>query len=71
MLDYIYQGEVQIYQENLDRFLEIAKKFNLGGLVTEENDEAKSQPNFVDKKKQREELYANVEENDSRAKICT
>ena len=63
MLDYIYQGEVQIYQENLDRFLEIAKKFNLGGLVTEENDEAKSQPNFVDKMKQREELYANVEEN--------
>ena len=33
MLDYIYQGEVQIYQEHLDRFLNIAKKFNLDGLV--------------------------------------
>ena len=27
MLDYIYQGEVQIYQESLDRFLQIANKF--------------------------------------------
>ena len=35
MLDYIYQGEVQIYQENLDRFLEIAQKFQLDGLMAE------------------------------------
>ena len=60
MLDYIYQGEVQIYQENLDRFLEIVKKFNLGGSVTEEYDEAKFETNFVDNKKQREELPVNV-----------
>jgi len=38
MLDYIYQGEVQIYQEYLDRFLNIANKFKLDGLLaTEEN----------------------------------
>ena len=43
MLDYIYQGEVQIYQENLDRFLEIAKKFNLDGLVAEEKDTFKEE----------------------------
>ena len=36
MLNYVYQGEVQIYQENLDRFLEIAKKFKLDGLLAEE-----------------------------------
>ena len=35
MLDYIYQGEVQIYQETLDRFLEIAQKFQLDGLMAE------------------------------------
>ena len=35
MLDYIYQGEVQIYQEALDRFLEIAQKFQLDGLMAE------------------------------------
>ena len=35
MLDYIYQGEVQIYQEHLDRFLDVAKKFKLEGLMAE------------------------------------
>ena len=37
VLDYIYQGEVQIYQENLDRFLEIAKKLKLDGLMATNN----------------------------------
>ena len=32
VLDYIYQGEVQIFQEHLGRFLEVAEKFNLDGL---------------------------------------
>ena len=36
MLDYIYQGEVQIHQDNLDRFLEIAAKFKLSGLLGSE-----------------------------------
>ena len=35
MLDYIYQGEVQIFQEFLDRFLQIAEKFRLNGLLTD------------------------------------
>ena len=37
ILDYIYQGEVQIYQEHLDRFLDIAKKFKLDGLMAEDS----------------------------------
>ena len=36
MLDYIYQGEVQIHQEYLDRFLNIANKFKLDGLLASE-----------------------------------
>ena len=32
MLDYIYQGEAQVHQEYLDRFLETATKFKLNGL---------------------------------------
>ena len=36
MLEYIYQGEVQICQEDLNRFLEIAKKFQLDGLLETE-----------------------------------
>ena len=38
MLDYIYQGEVQIQQEFLDRFLEVAQKFQLDGLLPKEED---------------------------------
>ena len=37
VLDYIYQGEVQIYQENIDRFLEIAKKLKLDGLMASDD----------------------------------
>ena len=40
VLDYIYQGEVQIYQENLDRFLEIAKKLKLDGLMASDDKSA-------------------------------
>ena len=37
MLDYMYQGEVQIQQEQLDRFLDRANKFKLEGLMGSEN----------------------------------
>ena len=39
MLDYIYQGEVQIHQDYLDRFLEIATKFKLSGLLSDGKEE--------------------------------
>ena len=32
ILDYIYQGEVQIYQEHLDSFLEVAQRLKIEGL---------------------------------------
>ena len=34
ILDYIYQGEVQIYQEHLDSFLEVAQKLKIEGLIS-------------------------------------
>ena len=34
VLDYIYQGEVQIYQDELDRFLEAAQKLKVEGLLS-------------------------------------
>ena len=34
VLDYIYLGEVNISQENLDRFLKVAEKLVLDGLLT-------------------------------------
>ena len=33
VLDYIYNGEVHIFQEDLDRFLSIAQRFRLDGLL--------------------------------------
>ena len=39
ILDYIYNGEVQIYQEHLDRFLAVAQRFKLEGLLGGEKEE--------------------------------
>ena len=33
IMDYIYNGEVQIYQEDLDRFLKVAQRLKLEGLI--------------------------------------
>ena len=35
ILDYIYQGEVQIYQEHLDSFLKVAQKLRIQGLIND------------------------------------
>ena len=36
VLDYIYNGEIQIHQEDLDRFLHVAQRLQLEGLITED-----------------------------------
>ena len=51
VLDYIYQGEVQVCQENLDRFLAVAERFQLEGLM-----------NLPDTNKQEENVYQTLEE---------
>ena len=33
MMDYMYDGELQIFQEDLDRFLNVAQRFKLEGLI--------------------------------------
>ena len=33
VLDYIYEGEVQLYQEDLDKFLDVAQKLEINGLI--------------------------------------
>ena len=49
VLDYIYYGEIQIYQQDLDRFLGIAERLKLEGLIGgeekyENNDDCKTEP---------------------------
>ena len=33
IMDFIYNGEIQIYQDELDQFLSIAQRFKLDGLI--------------------------------------
>ena len=40
IIDYIYHGEVQIYQEQLDPFLDVAEKLKVSGLISEPNQES-------------------------------
>ena len=41
ILDYIYHGEVSIFQEQLDSFLEIAQKLEVEGLFGEDKEKSK------------------------------
>ena len=52
VLNYIYNGEVEVSQDNLDRFLELAQRFKLEGLNMNESS------NLVKK------VEANLEENE-------
>ena len=45
ILDYIYHGEIQIYQHDLDRFLGIAERFKLEGLIGGEQPKAEDDDN--------------------------
>ena len=46
VLDYVYNGEVNIEQDQLDRFLTIAQRFQLEGLISEENDELQTEDSY-------------------------
>ena len=56
VLDYIYQGEVQIYQEQLDRFLEVAQRLKLEGLTGTDGDHERKMNETL------EEAIVNVED---------
>ena len=43
VMDYIYDGEVQIYQNDLDSFLDIAYKLKIDGLINDTNTTGKQE----------------------------
>ena len=43
IIDYIYNGEVLLHQDNLDQFLDVAQKLKIEGLIGEQR-EQKHQP---------------------------
>ena len=54
VLDYIYNGQVQIHQDSLDIFLEVAQKFQLEGLIGQT-------PNEMSNDNLKAELKNNIE----------
>ena len=47
-LDYMYNGEVQLFQENLDRFLNVAQRFKIKGLLNDGDVDNEKQEQFED-----------------------
>ena len=42
VLDYVYNGEVKVQQDNLDQFLYVSQKFKLEGLLRDDDNEDKT-----------------------------
>ena len=49
VMDYIYQGEVQMYQHDLDNFLEIAQKLKVEGLLSTEQPKPRETKEYREK----------------------
>ena len=50
VLDYVYQGEVQIYQDDLNSFLDVAQKLKIEGLLS--NGDTNSDDSFTGKRQE-------------------
>ena len=61
ILDYIYLGEVQIFQDDLDSFLHKAQKLKLEGLQAVENEILN--PSFIEEDESKEMLHHPGEDN--------
>ena len=57
VLDYIYVGEAQVYQDKLDRFLAVAEKFKLEGLLSQ-----KEENEFAEHSSSQKNLFKNENE---------
>ena len=66
ILDYIYQGEVQIFQEQLDSFLEVAQKLKVSGLISNDNEEGTEETSNIPEYPQEELIekdYNDIKDN--------
>ena len=62
IMDYMYNGEVNIYQEYLDRFLTIAQRLKLEGLIGSEDSQNGEKQEVQNNQYVDEEFNANKEE---------
>ena len=61
ILEFIYNGEIQIIQDNLDHFLDIAQRFKLEGLIREKEEHPVETQMFDDKNFQEIIMTQNAE----------
>ena len=61
ILEFIYNGEIQIIQDNLDHFLDIAQRFKLEGLIREKEEHPVETQMFDDKNFQENIMTQNAE----------
>ena len=59
IMDYIYEGEIKIQQRNLNKFLEVAQKLKIAGLLCEYNEP--QQDFFIGESEQPEPINASEE----------
>ena len=65
IMDYIYNGEVQIYQENLDRFLTIAQRLKLEGLIDGDAMEEMTNQDFKNESEVEEQNFNSFDPKDT------
>ena len=63
VLDYIYLGEAHIFQDRLDRFLSVAERLKLEGLLGNEQDETEETPSESQETNNENETEALIEKN--------
>ena len=64
VMDYIYNGEVQIFQEDLDRFLNVAQRLKLHGLLTDSVEVPEEEKTAGNEPTRKKEAY--IEEDDTK-----
>ena len=71
IMDYMYNGEVNIYQDHLDRFLGLAERFKLQGLlgVSGPEDDNTKDNMGIDQLRKNEEIFQHVEEDKWRSSV--
>ena len=52
VLDYIYQGEVQLFQNQLDNFLDVAQKLKIEGLISTKEPKTEHNTHFANQKEE-------------------
>ena len=60
VLDYMYNGELQIFQEDLDRFLIVAQRLKLEGLLTDVDQEEEAVVRETEHYKKEEEQHTQM-----------